>query len=93
MKHSPGQITSWVTNQALVNFKELKLHEIFLSDHSAKIIHELEKTAVKNTNTNNMLLNNQKVTEKIKQEIKNNSEQMTMKHDNSNLWGAVNKQC
>ena len=42
---------------------------------------------------NSMFMNKQKVTEKIKQEIKNNSEQMTMKHDNSNLWCAVNKQC
>ena len=73
----------------------MKLQQVFLSDHSAKMRYELQKTAVKNTNTwklNNMLLNNQRVTEKIKQEIKNNSEQMTVKHDNSKPRGAVNKQ-
>ena len=26
--HSPGQITTWVTNQALVNFKKLKLYQV-----------------------------------------------------------------
>ena len=68
-----------------------------ISDHNIMRldINHRGKT-VKNTKIwrlNDMLLNNQKVTEKIKQEINNDSEQMTMKHDNSNLWGAVNKQC
>ena len=27
MEHSPGQITSWVTNQASVNFRKLKSYQ------------------------------------------------------------------
>ena len=28
MEHSPGEIISWVTNQALVNLRKLKLYQI-----------------------------------------------------------------
>ena len=28
MEHSPGQIISWVTNQALVNLRKLKLYQV-----------------------------------------------------------------
>ena len=34
-KHSPGQIKSQVTNQALVNFRKLKLYQAFFSDYKA----------------------------------------------------------
>ena len=50
---------------------------------------------VKNTNTwrlNNMLLNNQEITEEIKEEIKNTYRQMTMKTRQSKTYGMQQKQ-
>ena len=35
IEHSPGQITSWVTNQASVNLRKLKSYQTFFSDHNA----------------------------------------------------------
>ena len=73
MEHSPGQTTSWVTNQTLVNLRKLKLSNIF-SDHNAmKLDINHKKKAAKNTNTwrlNYTLLNNRWVKEEIKEEVK-----------------------
>ena len=35
VEHSLGLITSWVADQALVNFKKLKSSHAFFSDHNA----------------------------------------------------------
>jgi len=35
MKHSPGQITSWATNQALVKFLKIEVISSTFSDHNA----------------------------------------------------------
>jgi len=69
IKHSPGYITFWATNQAMVNLEILKsLQESFLITMGGK------KTIKKNTNTwklNNTLLNNQQITEEIKKRNQN----------------------
>ena len=77
-EHSPGQITSWVTNQALVNLRKWKLYQAFFSDHNAirlDINYKGKKKSklVQNTDTwrpDNVLLNSQEVAEEIKVEIK-----------------------
>ena len=92
MEHSPGQTTSWVTNQTSVNLRKLKLLSSIFSDQNAMRLDTKKKT-VRNTNTwrlNNMLLNNQQVTEEIKRKIKkfletNDNENMTTQ----NLWNAA----
>ena len=78
----------------LGNFKKIEIIPCILSDHNAiqLEINNKKKTA-KNTNTwriNNMLLNNQWVTEEIKEEIKkyleaNDNKDMTLQ----NLWDAA----
>ena len=83
MEHSPGQTTSWVTNQTLVNLRKLKLSNIF-SDHDAvRLDINYKKKTVRNTNT--WRLNNtfQQVIEEIKMEIKTFLETNDNKNDNS----------
>ena len=92
MEHSPGQTTSWVINQTSVNLRKLKLLSSIFSDQNAMRLDTKKKT-VRNTNTwrlNNMLLNNQQVTEEIKRKIKkfletNDNENMTTQ----NLWDTA----
>ena len=94
MKHSPGQTTSWVTNQTSVNLRKLKSYQgssptTMLRDQ----ISITRKNTVRYTNTwrlNNTFLNNQQVTEEIKKEIKkfletNDNENTTTQ----NLWDAA----
>ena len=53
------------------------------------------KKTVKNANTwrlNNMLLNNQEITEEIKEEIKKYPEKMTMKTRRLKIYGIQQKQ-
>ena len=75
MEHSPGWITSWVTNQASENLRKLKLYQVsFLTTMLCNLISITgkEKKTIKITNTwrlNNTLLNNQQVTEDIKKVI------------------------
>ena len=71
MEHFPGQATSWVTNQASVNLRKLKLYQ---ASSPTKMLWDdiliARKKTVRNTNTwrlNNTFLNNQQVTEEIKQ--------------------------
>ena len=93
MEHSPGETTSWVTNQTAVNSTKLKsYHASFLTTILRLGINHMKKT-VRNTNTwrlNITFLNNQQVTEEIKREIKkiletNDNENTTMQ----NLWVAA----
>ena len=73
MEHSPGQTTSWVTNQTSVN-KKTEIISSISSDHNAiRLDINYKKKTVRNTNSrrlNNTFLNNQQVTEEIKREIK-----------------------
>ena len=73
MEHSPGETTSWVTNQTSVNLTKLNLyHTSFLTTMLRLDINHMKKT-VRNTNAwglYNTFLNNQKVTEEIEKEIK-----------------------
>ena len=71
MEHSPGETTSWVTNQTSVNLRKLKMLSSIFSDHNAMRldINYQKKKKVKNANTwrlNNTFLNSQQVTEEIK---------------------------
>ena len=77
MEHSPGETTSWVTNQTSVNLRKLKSYQAaFLTTTLRLDINYNKKVKKKkNTNTNtwklnNTFLNNQQVTEEIKKEIK-----------------------
>ena len=74
MEHSPGQITSWVTNQTSVNLRKLKSHQAPFPPQHYDIRNQVQlKKTLKNTNAwmlNNMLLNNEEITEEIKEEIK-----------------------
>ena len=94
MEHSLRLITSWATNQTSVTLRKLKSYQESFRDHiTIRLeINNKEKTA-KNTNTwrlNNMLLNNQWITEEIKVEIKkyleaNGNKDMKLQ----NLWDAA----
>ena len=59
---------------SLGKFKKIEIVSSIFSDHNAvRLDINYRKISVKNTNTwrlNNMLLNNQEITEKIKEEIK-----------------------
>ena len=60
---------------SLGKFKKIEIVSSIFSDHNAVRLHiNYRETTVKNTNTwmlNNTLLNNQEITEEIKEEIKN----------------------
>ena len=74
MKHSPGQTTSWVTNQTSVTLRKLKSYQASSLTTTLRLdINYKKKKTVKNTNKwrlDNTFLNNQQVTEEIKREIK-----------------------
>ena len=93
MEHSPGQITSWVTNQASVNLRKLKSFQAFFPTTCYEIEINYREKNVQNTNAwrlNNTLLNNQEITEENKEEIKKylktNGNENTM---TQNLWDAA----
>ena len=84
---------SWVTNQALVFKKIESVSSIFSDDNAMRLDINYRKKSVKNTNTwklKNTLLNNQEITEEIKEEIKKyletNDNENTTAH---NLWDAT----
>ena len=92
MEHSPGQTTSWITNQTSVNLRKLK--SSLFSDHSAfRLDINYRKKNLSNTDTwrlNNTFLNNQQVTEEIKREIKKFLETNdTGNTTTQNLWDAA----
>ena len=74
METSSGQSTSWAINLALVNFKKMQITPSIFSDHNAvRLDVNNRRKTIKNSNIwrlNNMLLNNQQITEEIKKEIK-----------------------
>ena len=79
---------------SLSKFKKIEIVSNIFSDHNAmRLDINYRKKSVKNTNTwrlNNTLLNNQKITEEIKEEIKkyletNDNENTTTQ----NIWHAV----
>ena len=79
---------------SLGKFKKIEIISSIFSDHSAiRLDISYKKKSVKNTNTrrlNNTLLNNQEITEEIKEEIKkyletSDNENMTTQ----NLWDAA----
>ena len=79
---------------SLGKFKKIEIVSSIFSDHNAmRLDINYRKKSVRNTNTwrlNNSLLNNQEITEDIKEEIKNyletNDNENTM---TQNLWGAA----
>ena len=94
MEHSPGQTTSWVTDQTSVNLRKLKSYQA--SSPTTVLLDQIsitkKKKTIRNTNTwrlNNTFLNNQKVTEEIKREIKKFLETNDNKNTTQNLWDAA----
>ena len=79
---------------SLSEFKKIEIISTIFSDHNAmRLEMNYREKHVKNTNTrrlNNTLLNNQEITEEIKEEIKKYLE--TNDHENTmiqNLWDAA----
>ena len=76
--------------------KKTEIISSIFSDHNAmRLEMNYREKNVKNTNTrrlNNTLLNNQEITEEIKEEIKNTERQMTMKTRRSKTYGMQQKQ-
>ena len=74
MEPSPGYITSWAINLALLIQKKIEIIPGIFSDHSAvRLDVNYRRKTIKNSNIwrlNNRLLNNQQITEEIKKEIK-----------------------
>ena len=94
MEHFPGQTTSWGHKSNLSKFKKTEIISSILSDHNnIRLDINYQKKNVRNTNIWRLygtFLNNQKVTEEIKREIKNfletnDNENMTTQ----NLWDAA----
>ena len=93
-KPSPGSITFWAINLALVNSKKIEIIPSIFSDNNAvRLDVNYRKKSIKNSNIwrlNNTLLNNQQITEEIKKEIKiciemkENENKITQ-----NLWDTV----
>ena len=90
MDHILGQ------KSRLSKFKKIEIISSIFSDHNAmRLEMNYRGNNVKTTNTwrlNNMLLNNQEITEEIKEEIKNTYRQMTMKTQQSKTYGIQQKQ-
>ena len=93
-EHSPGKITSWVTNQASVNLRKLKSYQASFFDYNAmRLEMNYREKNVESTHTcrlHNTLLNKQEITEEIKEEIRkyletNDNENTTIQ----NLWDAA----
>ena len=72
MDPSPGWITPWAISLDLVNSKKIEIISSIIADHNAvrlNVNYWRKKKTIKNTNIwklNNMLLNNQQITEEIK---------------------------
>ena len=93
MEQSPGQTTSWVTNQTSVKLKIEIVSGIFSNQNTMRLdINYKKKKTVRNTNTwrlNNTFLNNQQVTEEIKREINNFLETNDNENTTQNLQEAA----
>ena len=90
MDHTLGHKSS------LSKFKKIEIISSIFSDHNAmRLEMNYREKNVKNTNTwrpNNMLLNNQEITEEIKEEIKNtNSKRYMLPNvDSSIIYNSQN---
>ena len=77
---------------SLGKFKKTDIVSSIFSDHNAmRLDINYRKNTVKNTNTlrlNNMLLNNQEITEEIKEEIKKYLETNDSENTTQNRWEA-----
>ena len=92
MEHSPGQTTSWVTNQTSV---KTEIVSSIFSNNAMRLDINYKKKTVRNTNTwtlNNMFLNNQQVTEEIKREIKKFLETNDNENRQLKTYGMQQKQ-
>ena len=90
MEHSPGQTTSWVTNQTSVNLRKLKLCQASSLTTALRLGINYKKKTVRKTNTwrlNNTFINNQQLPEEIKREIKE-----FMETNDSDIMTAQNLQ-
>ena len=92
-ERSPGYITSWAINLALANSKIEIMPSIF-SDHNAvRLYVNYRRKIIKNSNIwrlNNTLLNNQQITEEIRNEIKIRIEMNENENTTTpNLWDTV----
>ena len=89
MEHSPGEMTSWVTNQTSV---KTEIVSSIFSNNAMRLDINYKKKTVRNTSTqrlNNTFLNNQEVTEEIKREIKIFLETNDNENTTQNLWDAA----
>ena len=81
---------------SLGKFKKIEIvSSIFSNNNTMRLDINYRKKTVKNTNTwrlNNMLLNDQEITEEIKEEIKKYLEKMTMKTQQPKTYGMQQKQ-
>ena len=78
----------------LGNFKKIEVMSSIFSSHNAIRLEINKKKTAKNTNTwrlNNMPLNNQWITEEIKEEIKKYPKQITIKIRHSKFYGMQQK--
>ena len=71
MEHSPGEIIHEATTQVSVDFKTKIISSIFSNHNAMKLeINYTKKTYTSARRLSNVLLNNQWVTEEIKEEMK-----------------------
>ena len=92
MEHSPGQTTSWVTNQTSV---KTEIVSSIFSNNAMRLDINYNKKTVRNTNTwrlNTTFLNNQQVTEEIKREIKKFLETNDNENQQLKTYGMQQKQ-
>ena len=88
IKHSPGQIIGWATEN-LSKFKKTEIISSVFSDHNAMRLEINKKNTVNNTNmwrVSNMLLNSQWVAEEIKKYLETNENKSIMIQT---LWDAA----
>ena len=82
----------WVTSQASVNLRKLKSYQVSFLTTCYETRYQLREKTVKNTNTgrlNNMLLNNQEITEEIKKYLETNDNENTTTQNLRDVAKAV----
>ena len=83
-------------NSSLVKFKKIEIVSSIFSDHNAMRLEiNYRKKTVKNTNTwrlNSVLLNNQEITEEIKEERKKYIETNDSENTKPQTYGTLQKQ-
>ena len=93
METSPGKITSWAINLALVKSKKIEIFPSVFSDHNAvRLDLNYRRKNIKNSNIwrlNKMLLNNQQIMNNIKKKIKICIETNENENTTKTLWDLV----